>query len=288
MDVIQSSLNTCIPPCTQIKVNMILNPVNWLNVFTNPIKSNKQFTPGYFIKIPSSVLYTEMNESYTLISFIAEFGGWVGLLLGVSILGSFEFVENQTCCSMTSGIKKVILSKSGLILRMACSLGVLIIVVQCGFKLIRTEKSMDVNIVENLSNVSISLCSVESIYQIRPNDTNHYFMGNSTSFWNNVTQLSDKLERMEIVLEEGNSVTIFNSSWDHGSEYILYSINTPQFDTFIETCFTLDLKHWNKIKRIEVLAKKELTTYVHITGQLLRSGKQGFSFINKDTTDLYW
>jgi len=266
---------------------MVLNPVNWLNVFINPIKSNKQFTPGYWINIPSSVLYSEMNESYALISFIAEFGGWVGLLLGVSILGGFEFVENQIC-SMTCGFRKVILSKSGLILRMACSLGVLIIVVQCGIKLLRTEKSMDVHIVENLSNLSISLCSVESIYKIRPNDSIYYYMGNTTSFWNNITKLSDKLERMEIVLAEGNSVTIFNSSWDHGSEYILYSINTPQFDTFIETCHTLDLKHWNRIKRMGIIAKKELTTYIHITGQLLRSGRQGFSFINKDTTFVYW
>ena len=92
---------------------------------------------------------------------------------------------------------------------------------------------------------------------------------------------------MELVLEDGNSITIFDSSQNQGSEYISYSINTPQFETFIETCHTLDLKHWNRIKRMEIIAKKELTIYVLITGQLLRPGRQGFSFMNKDTTFLY-
>ena len=285
MNMIQTSSNRCVAPSKQVKVKMLFNPVNWLNVINNPIKSNT-FTPGYVIRIPSFVLYSEMTESYTLISFIAEFGGWVGLFLGVSILGGFEFVENQLCSSIHFRFTKKMFSKSGLILKMASSLGVLIIVVQCGFKLINTEKSTDVKIVEKFNNVSISLCSVENIYQIRPNDTNLYYMGNSTSFWNNITRLSNNLERIEFVLENGNSVTIYDSSWDNGSQYIQYSINTPKFDTFIETCHTLDLKHWNRIKKMEVFAKKELTIYIHITGQLLRSGRQGFSFINKDTTTI--
>ena len=285
MKIFQSSFESCLPPCTQVKVNMQLNPVNWLNVMTNSKISNNLFTPGYFLKIPSSVMYSEMNESYTWISFIAEFGGWVGLFLGLSILGGFEFVESQIFSSNAIRFKKAV-SKSGLILKMACSLGVLIIVTHCGLKLITNEKSMDVKIEENLNDISISLCSVENIYQVSLNNTN-YYMGNSTSFWNTITQLSNKLEMMELVLEDGNSVIIYDSSWDHGSEYILYSINTPQFDTFIETCHTLDLKLWNRIRRMEVMAKKELTIYVHITGQLLRSGRQGFSFMNKDTTTLY-
>jgi len=287
MNIFQTSSNRCVAPCNLVKVKMVLNPVNWLHVITNPIQSNRPFIPGYVIQIPSYVLFSEMHASYTLISFIAEFGGWVGLFLGVSILGGFEFVENHLCSSIKFRLTKVILSQSGLILKIACSLGVLIIVVQCGFKLMNTEKSMDVKIVEKFNNVSISLCSGENIYQVHPNDTNHYYMGNSTLFWNNITRLSNKVERMELVLENGNSVTIYDSSWNKGSEYIQYSINIPQFDTFIETCHTLDLKHWNRIKRMEIIAKKELTIYVHITGQLLRSGRQGFSFMNKDTTFLH-
>ena len=285
MKIFQSSLNSCVPPCTQVKVNMRLNPVNWLNVMTNSKISNNLFTPGYFFKIPSSVMYSEMKESYTWISFIAEFGGWVGLFLGFSIRGSFEIVENKIFSSNAIRFKKAV-SKSGFILKMACSLGVLFIVTHCGLKLMRNEKSMDVKIVENLNDVSISLCSAENIYQGSLNNTN-YYMGNSTSFWNNITQLSHKLEMMELVLEDGNFVTIYDISWNQSSEYISYSINTPQFDTFIETCHTLDLKHWNRIKRMEIEAKKELTIYAHITGQLLRSGRQGFSFMNKDTTTLY-
>ena len=284
MQVIQSSLNKCIPPCMTVKVNLRLNPVNWLTIKTNPKFYFRQFTPGYFIKIPSSVLYSEMNESYSLISFIAEFGGWIGLLLGVSILGAFELLESQICSSMTVGFKKAILSKSRLILKVACSLGVLIIVIQCGVKLIQTEKSIDVKLVENLNNLSISFCSAENIYQ---NSSKDHYLGNSTSFLNRIKQLGDKLEWLELVLEDGNSLTIYDSSQNQGSEYISYSINTPQFDTFIETCHSLDLKHWNRIQRMEVIAKKELTIYVHITGQLLRPGRQGFSFMNKDTTFLY-
>ena len=287
LEIFQTSSKRCIAPCNHIKVKTVLNPINWLNVITNTIQSNSPVIPGYFIRIPSSVIFSEMNESYTLISFVAEFGGWVGLFLGVSVLGGFEIVDSHIWSSMKFRYKKVILSKSGLILKLACSMGVFIIIIQCGLKLITTEKSMDVKIEKNLNNVSISLCSVENIYQESTNGTNHDYMGNSTSFWNNITRLSDKLVMMELVMEDGNSVTVYDSSWNESSEYILYSINTPQFDTFIETCHTLDLKNWNRIKRMEVKAKKELTIYVHPTGQLLRSGRQGFSFMNKDTTTLY-
>ena len=287
MNEFQTSSKICFPPCSQVKVKMVLNPVNWLNVLTNPITFNNLFIPGYVIEIPSSVLSSEIDKSYTLISFIAEFGGWVGLFLGVSILEGFEFVVSQISSSMTNRFTKEVLSKSGFIIKMACSLGVLIIVILCGFKLLRTKKSMDINMVENHNNVSISLCSFENIYQTGSNDTNHYYVGNYSSFWNNITKLSNTFKSIKLVLENGNSVTIYDSSWNQGSEYILYSINTLQFDTFIETCHTLDLKNWNRIKKREVEAKKELTIYVHITGQLLRSGRQGFSFMNKDTFTLY-
>ena len=80
--------------------------MNWLNVITNPVQSNSYVTPGYFIRIPSSVIFSEMNKSYTLISFVAEFGGWVGLFLGVSILGGFEFVDSQIWSSMNFRYKK--------------------------------------------------------------------------------------------------------------------------------------------------------------------------------------
>ena len=285
LNIFQTSSKNCLTPCTQVIVDIKLNPINWIQTFLNPW-NDKNFVPGYLIKIPSTILYSELQGSYTTISFIAEFGAWVGLFLGVSVLGAFEFLE-KLIISKCNRFAKLFISTSFMLLKLICILGMFIILVKCFQKLINMDKTMDIFLEKGLPNISISLCSYENLYEVELNHINKTYLGNSTDFWNNITKLSDKIERMELILETEKSVVIYDERFNRSSEYMSYSINTPQFETFIETCHTLDLNQWNRIMKMKVIAKKELIIYVHITGQLLRPGRQGFTFVNTDTVTLY-
>ena len=280
LDLDKIGAQKCLLPCTQVDMGAKLNPVNWLDTFESSNHTDKMFTPGYYITIPSTVLYTEMQDHYTLITFIAEFGGWVGLFLGVSILGATEFIFSQMYKVSGNMSCKVCASKCLALLKFACTIGVAIILVKRFQKICGGEISTNIYFVNSFSSISISICSTTNMYR----DT--AYLGNSSSFWTNLTKIRDSIEQVVFQYENGELVTAYDSKLEKNFTNVMYTLKKPQFDTFIETCHTLDIKHWNRIKKMEVIAKKELTIYVHITGQLLRSGRQGFSFMNKDTTQL--
>ena len=117
-------------------------------------------------------------------------------------------------------------------------------------------------------------------------DTNFTYLGNLASFWNDITKLSEKIDGIELTLGDETTVDIFDSRFSTSSSYIPYTINTPKYGTYIETCHTLDLSNWKNIKTVKVRAKKALIVYVHLAGQLLRSRSQGFTFIKDTTVDI--
>ena len=283
LKLFRTSADNCLTPCTQVKVDIRLNPVNWLHVLVIPKHTEMTYTPGYVINIPSTIVYSEMQESYTLISFIAEFGGWVGLLLGISLLGSFEYLSSK----LLNGDHKKCFLRLIEILKLACMVGVLFVLFKSGQKYINEDTSTDINLETDLPKTSVSMCFVENLYSENTLNTNYSYIGNLSGFWSNLTKISDSIEQIDITYENGKLATAYGSKSNQSSENMIYSISTPQFETFVETCHTVDLKHWNRIKSVEVIAKKELRVFVHLTGQLLRPGRQGFSFINTDTVNLY-
>ena len=283
LKLFQTSGDNCLTPCTQVKVDIRLNPVNWLHVLVIPKHIEMTYTPGYVINIPSTIVYSEMQESYTLISFIAEFGGWVGLLLGISLLGSFEYLSSK----LLTGDPKSCFLRLIAILKLACMVGVLFVLFKSGQKYINEDSSTDINLETDLPKTSVSMCFVENLYSENTLNTNYSYIGNLSGFWSNLTKISDSIEQIDITYENGKLATAYGSKSNQSSENMIYSISTPQFETFVETCHTVDLKHWNRIKSVEVIAKKELRVFVHLTGQLLRPGRQGFSFINTDTVRIY-
>ena len=280
LDLDKTGVHSCPVSCTQVNIGMRLTPINWLDVLVTSKHLDKMLAPGYYMTIPSAISFTEMYEGYTLVSFIAELGGWVGLFLGVSLLVAVEFTSSKLCKLNENMYCKVFVSKCLTILKIACSMGVAFIFVKCCLKVIEGETSTDIYIENRLPNNSIALCSTKNVYN------GSAYIGNSSSFWTNLTKVSNIIAQIVFVYETGELVTAFDSEFEQNFTNVFYTLNTPQFNTFIETCHTMDLKHWNRIKRMEVIAKKESRVYVHITGQLLRSGRQGFSFMNKETTNL--
>lgn len=283
LNIFQTSYHKCVPPCIQVKVEISNNPINWFSFLLMPRLRLKDVIPGYYMSIPASILKSEMQESYSAISFIAEFGGWVGLFLGISLLGLF--VNLKDC--ITKKLFEKVISRCFTFLQLVCTAGVLGILVSCSRKMIVKPTNLDVNIEENLPDIGVSFCSLENVYSIALlQDTNFTYLGNLSSFWNDITKLSEKIDGIELTLGDESTVDIFDSRFSTSSSYIPCTINTPKYGTYIETCHTLDLSNWKNIKTVKVRANKALIVYVHLAGQLLRSRSQGFTFIKDTTVDI--
>ena len=285
LKIFQSIHLDCPLPCSQVEINIGLNPVDWLYILMNPKFPVNTVIPGYYIKMPRVVVVSGMQKSYSTISFIAEFGGWVGLFLGVSLLGAVEFLLNTYWSVNNKRILNCIISGSLLCIKIACTACLCFILIECCKKMIIREKQIKVNIQKDLPNISLSLCSMENVYKVPHLGANTIYVGNISSFWENATRLSNIVDNLSFYFQTGDKITMYDSKQSGNSKYITNSINIPKYGTFIENCHTLNLKNWNQIITMEVQAKKVLSIYVHITGQLLQPRRDGFTFMNLNTVN---
>ena len=276
LKIFQTSYPECLHSCSQIEVDIKLNPVDLLYTLKNPTYPVKTVIPGYYITIPRAILVSTMQESYTPISFIAEFGGWVGLFLGISVLGIFELLLGLYSCNCR--FSKTLKSAGFVCLKAACTVCLAFILFECCKKMISGEIQLDIKIRENAQNISLSFCSMENIYKENQLDGNLTYMGNDPDFWNNLSNLRNKVDSLKIDFQNGEAITL---NAQNISKYFDITLITPKLGTYIESCYTTNLKE--SIMRINFIARKEMSIYVHLTGQLLRSGTPGFTFINSDT-----
>lgn len=273
----------CLQPCSQVKVGLTLNPVNWLQSLVNSKVPVMTVIPGYYMTIPRTVLVSRMHDSYTTISFIAELGGWVGLFLGVSVLGVYDFLAQMLPKTCRNKIWNFLVVSSRVILKFSCIICATFIFCKCVKKMSSNEKTTNVYIQEKIQNISISFCSLTNVYAVTLQGPQTYYIANNSGFWQDTTSLKEKMESLVVRLSERETVSVYNSSLNSNSKFFLFSVNIPKYKTYIESCHSLDLQNWKNIDSMEIKLKKDLIIYVHITGQLLRPEKQGFAFINKDT-----
>ena len=286
LQIFQSSYHSCNLPCNQVQVDIMLHPVDWLYILTNPTFPISTIIPGYYIKLPTTVQVSEMQWSYGIISFIAEFGGWVGLLLGISILGGISKLLETCSETGTSKLYQIIMSVSLMILKVGCGGCLIYILVQCCRKMANGEKQLDVNIEDNLPvSLSLSLCSTENLYVVPFLGANISYIGDTSNFWLRTSELKKKLDTMTVVFQNGSKFEIIKSGKSKNNAYPFYLTNVPKYETYIENCHSVDLKDWNQIASIDVITMIELSIHIHITGQLLNPGGQVYTFMNSDNVN---
>ena len=286
LQIFQSSYHSCNLPCNQVQVDIMLHPVDWLYILTNPTFPISTIIPGYYIKLPTTVQVSEMQWSYGIISFIAELGGWVGLLLGISILGGISKLLETCSKTGTSKLYQIMMSVSLTILKVGCGGCLIYILVQCCRKMANGEKQLDVNIEDNLPvSLSLSLCSTENLYVVPFLGANISYIGDTSNFWLRTSELKKKLDTMTVVFQNGSKFEIIKSGKSKNNAYPFYLTNVPKYETYIENCHSVDLKDWNQIVSIDVISMIELSIYVHVTGQLLNPMGQLYTFMNYDSVN---
>lgn len=255
----------CDLPCTQI--NIEYSSVSSQNIYSyinpNTIISEN---PGYHFVLPKTVPVTETTEEYGIISYIAEFGGWSGLFIGISILGLYSTAE-QTLKNL---IKKKVFDN---ILKSTLILASLIVYCFVCFtsvsKLVEEQTETDIGFTKNYTNVHLSICSEESIY----NQTN--YLGGSVEFWRKGSDISKKIYMLEIKFKDGSSGVLRTMNHSLPNTFSSHKIemhNLPTADLKIQFCHTLDVSH---VKLMKIKTYKEIFLYLHMDQQLF--GKYGKS-----------
>ena len=250
LDIFNSQQNNCMLPCTQTKVEFSLNPSRniYSNINPNTIVSEN---PGYNFAFPPSVTVSEMTEAYDIVSYVAEFGGWAGLFIGISFLGLYSLVNQILCRSL-----KHKAFKSGLyLMELAFSLGgSLILCFVCYTsvsKLIRDDIENDIGLMKDISNLQLSICSEESTYE------NTDYMGNNPDFWKNGSDISKALSYIQLDYKNG---TIQNYDLDQ-----LQIHNLLNTDLNVEFCNTIpDISH---VRQMKISTHKEIFFYLHLKQQ---------------------
>lgn len=286
LKVFQLTPQACILPCKQLQVTMNMIPVDMIfsTVRKNLVVRSQE--NGLHIHIPSIVFTSEMVEQYSVISFIADFGGWSGLLLGVSLLGSYVYWYHKVCELCNKKDINLIKWTVGFPILILSLVMIGFISYICIRKLIRNETMTDVSIVnfeESVENFTISICSVESIYSKDPMGATFY-IGEDKEFWNNASQLQNKLREMRVLLKTQDLISIYDKKLHKNSDERFYSINVPRFGKFIENCHSYDLKDWKSVEKIYINARREVNIYLHWSGQIINQDlRQGFTIANRLT-----
>ena len=241
-------------------------------------------TRAYYFNIQQEIIISQLRQSYSFVSFIADVGGWTGLFLGLSIV-SFIKVLTETL-KLPKRFSTLTLRISLLV----ASVMIGMITIYCCLKLLDRKTGSKINIEPTINNLSLSLCSLENVFTNevdKPGDILDRYIGDNASFWNQNTKLQNKIRKMEIWFKNGERKVIFDAESNLTTHFSEQSINIPFEGTFIETCHTFNLHYKNSIDRIEVRARKELVCYLHITGQLLHpDSRQGFSIMNPSYVQL--
>ena len=280
--IFQSVSHSCKESCTQVEVGIITTPVSMVYTDLEEKNFNLENTAYYFI-IPKEVCLSEFENSYSFISLIGNIGGWMGLLIGFSITGFWELLTNTLKIQKKP---KTFLSRGFLIL--GSSMIVIISVSSC-LKLSERITGSDINIESDFKNMSVSMCSLESIYTLIDKEEfgqyTHEYIGEDKNFWNNNTKLYQKISKLEVWFKNGEKQVLFDASKNLTTDMIDKSINIPTGGKYLETCHTLELNFNNTIDQIKITARKELVCYIHISGQILhKDSRQGFSITDSSTT----
>ena len=273
--VFQSMSNSCKETCTQVEVGIITTPVSMVYTYLKGKGFNFENT-AYYFTIPQEIRLSEFQESYSFISLIGNVGGWMGLFIGFSILGFSELILETL---NTQKKAKAIVLRG--LLMLGSAITVVISVSSC-LKLAERGTGSDINIDTDFKNISVSMCSLESIYSLIDGHGNGQYtleyIGEDKNFWNNNTKLYQKISKLEVWFKNGEKQVLFDASNNLTTDVIDKSIIIPTGGRYLETCHTFKLNFRYAVDQVKITARKELTCYVHLSGQILhQDSRQGFS-----------
>lgn len=250
----------CKFPNYQIDVDFILNPSQPISSITNPnIKIVEN--PGYYFRFPKEVKVSQTTQNYGFITYIAEFGGWSGLFIGISLLSitcqALTFLDSETN-KFTSAIIKstktfIIIGSSLIVIYVACSSVI---------KLTSNETGQETKYQTKYSGLSLAICRQEEIFLNRTT-----FLGNNINFWKRGSNISNIIDYITFYYSNGSRKVLRNlKEWKDGDKFPHSQVkiqNILQINNVL-FCQTLNI---DDINYIRIYPLKEIFLYIFMNQQ---------------------
>jgi hypothetical protein len=289
---------TCKVPCSQLNTDFNYYRPQYLHDnYLYLIRKEANIFP-YYLNLPSAIKVTKSSPSYGFITFIAEVAGWYNLFLGGSVFAMWKILGTQILWVLTKiqGKLAQLLSPWRNILYLSMSSGILIyIFLDCINILVSNPVGSNTLLTNSiLKGLSLSIClrnytsssnrnfSLDSpildglnltVAAEYANSVAFLDLANTTAFWLNGSNLRNKIFDLSVIMQEGDKVTIWNTSQYSNStqKTNLFSIfNIVSSNSSVDFCHTLDLSLiTGNIRAVQVRAVNEINLIVHLSGQLL-------------------
>lgn len=307
MKKMSNLINNCTHPCVQYETKIVENPVLY-TVSKNssyelvhnkligayqtrkPAKNNKTsliYYPGYYINLPKFIPYYKSSHKYDAISYIAEFGGWASLFLGVSLSGcllvclrhfqSLGQFNNSASLSFTKGIKFLIY--------LLCIAYISYLTLTLVSKLMENSLSASISLEESKVDFALTVCTTQLIREEVSTKDNDYVKEFSSllteAFYAKWKKLSSTVSNITISTTDGGEKRIDPRIIENVSQ-----VNLPLTNGSMDFCHQLDISSFNGIENIQLMVTSEMKVFLHYPGQFLHSWKNWrnvFSVVTKDS-----
>ena len=159
----------CKQSCIQINVHTQENPLNYLvaicrQVFIQGMRNLFNYRTAYYVYLPPFARLITSEHNYLLASYIADFGGWSGIFIGISVTGIISTILGMI--SDKFKLKKFVFPT--LMFVFACCLFGLMILFT--LKFVKSPIATTVDFEETRPDFCITVCASPFIFEISKND----------------------------------------------------------------------------------------------------------------------
>ena len=300
MQMISNMEEHCLPPCVQFEANIVENPVLFTvsKNISRYLQENYQlligahfgfkdevFNQGYFINLPKYIPYRKSSQNYDAISYVAEFAGWAGLFLGLSLSGCLLVILRYLqSLKPFNQLLRMCIKGIMFLVYILCLAYLTYLTVTLVSKLMENRLATSISLEKSKVDFDLTVCTTQIIrekvkiirdgantWEFRP------FIRESYTNWNNLTSMVSK-------------VTIFTGEGEENIEPKLLEasskVNLPLTIGTMDFCHTIDLSSFNEIEKINLYVTSEVKIFLHYSGQFLYSWynwKNVFTSVTKDS-----
>jgi hypothetical protein len=264
---------------------------------------------AYYLYLPSAIKVSKASPSYGFVTFIAEVAGWYNLFLGGSVFAMWKVLGKKILWALAKILKKLsqLLLPWQNYLYILMSIGILIyIFLDCMNILVLNPVGSNILLAYSIvQGLCLSIClpqytseyTRKSIYSLmdianttaimdKENTMAFLDMANTTAFWVNGSSLRNKILDLNLIMQEKDVITIWNSS-----QSSIFTQTTNLFSIFnivssnlsVDFCHTLDLSLiTGNMRMVQLRAVNDITLVVHLSGQLL-AAKAKYGVANTET-----
>ena len=153
--------NMCSSNCLITDIHVKEIPSTYLTVksqqiFLQGLKQAMKMKPGYYFDIPTKARQITTSHEYGFISWVAEFAGWSGIFVGLSLLSvmaKFLDLKHHSVCLESR--KRIIVNTA----RFACSVYILHLLYFCCTNFLKEPIAMNVEFEETKTDFDFTICA---------------------------------------------------------------------------------------------------------------------------------